>query len=266
MPLALDMQGFTSTSTGAGNFITATAFTGAVPNIRNFAQTDTCKLIGFSRKGATAGTARIYSSLMHDDVNAIRVRCVAADPTDHIPHWCPNQMFSQDTPTISGDGTNTEVEAYTMSLFYSNLPGAAARLHMLADVQPLITQLLVQQVTISYVAPPNPATALLTSLYNNTKANRDYAVLGFQTDVAAAGIAINGADTGNLNAGFGVPADIFKTRDIFVRKSQEYGLPLIPVINAANFPSTNLVVYNDVAAASANVGVVLGLLSSNLSS
>lgn len=266
MGLGLDMQAFTSTSTGAGNFIAATNFTGGISNIRNFAPTDTCRLIGFSRKGATAGTARIRSALMHDDLQAIRVRCPAADPTDHIPHWVPNYMYSQDSPLIDGDGTNTEVEAYTATFFYSNLPGAAARLHMLADVQPLIQQLVVQQVTISAVVPPNPATGLLTALYNTLKANRDYAVLGFETDVALAGVGIQGADTGNLVAGFGVPADIFKTRDIFVRKSQEYGLPLIPVINAANAPATNVVVYNDVAAASSNIGIVLGLLSSNLSS
>jgi hypothetical protein len=266
MGLALDMQAYTSTSTGAGNFIAATAFTGGITNIRNFAQTDYAKIIAFSRKGATAGTARIRSSLMHDDVQAFRVRCPAADPTDHIPQWVPNTMYAQDSPLVDGDGTNTEVEAYTLSVFYSNLPGASARLHMLADVQPLIDQLIVQQVTITAVVPPNPATGLLTSLYNTLKANRDYAVLGFETDVPLAGVGIQGADTGNLVAGMGVPADIFKTRDCFVRYSTEYQLPLIPVINAANAPATLVVVYNDVAAAASNIGVVLGLLRNNLSS
>ena len=257
MGLGLDMQAYQSTSTGAGNFIAATAFTGSITNIRNFMPTDYAKLIGFSRKGATAGTARIRSALMHDDVQAFRVRALAADPTDHLPHWVPQTMFAQDAPLIDGDGTNTEVEAYTTTVYYSNLPGANARLHMLGDVQPLIDQLVVQQVTITAVVPPAPATALLTSLYNILKANRDYAVLGFQSDVALAGVGIQGADTSNLVAGFGMPADIFKTRDIFVRKSQEYGLPLIPVINSANAPATNLVVYNDIAAANANVGVVM---------
>lgn len=264
MGLGLDMQGYTSTSTGAGNFIAATNLTGSISNIRNFAPTDYAKLIAFSRKGATVGTARIRSSLMHDDVQNIRVRCVAADPTDHIPQWVPNLMYAQDSPLIDGDGTSAEVECYSASFFYSNLPGVAARLHSVGDVEPLIDQLLVQQVTITAVVPPGIATAGLTSLYNTTKANRDYAVLGFETDVPLAGVGIQGADTGNLVAGLGVPADIFKTRDCFLRYSQEYGLPLIPVINAANLPSTNLVVFNDVAAVSANVGVVLGLLRSNI--
>lgn len=264
MGLALDLQAYTSTSTGAGNFIAATSFTGCIQNIRNFAPTDYAKLVGFSRKGATVGTARIRSPLMHDDVQGFRVRCLAADPSSHIPHWIPNFMYSQDSPLVDGDGTNTEVEAYTASIFYSNLPGAAARLHSLADVQPLISQLVVQQVTLSTVVPPGNATSLLTSLYNVLKANRDYAVLGFESDVAFAGVGLQGADTGNLVAGFGLEADIFKQRDLFIRKSQEFGLPLIPVINAANAPATNVVVYNDVVAASANIGVVLGLLSSNL--
>jgi hypothetical protein len=266
MGLALDMQGYTSTSTGAGNFIAATSLTGSIANIRNFASTDTAKLVGFSRKGATAGTGRIRSALMHDDVNAIRARALAADPSNKIPHWFPNYMYSQDSPIVDGDGTNAEVEAYTISVFYSNLPGAAARLHSPGDVLPLIQQILIQQVTITAVVPPGTATALLTSLYNNTKANRDYAVLGFINDAPLAGVGIQGADTGNLVAGFGCEADHFKSRDLFVRNSQEFGLPLIPVLNAANFPSTNLVVMNDIAAASTNVGVVLGLLTQNLSS
>lgn len=264
MGLGLDLQAYTSTSTGAGNFIAATLFTGSIANIRNFAGTDRALLIGFSRKGATAGTMRMRSSLMHDDVQNLRYRALAADPTDHIPHWVPNLMYAQDSPLVDGDGTNTEVEAYTISVYYSNLPGVNARLHMPADVLPNIDQLIVQQVTISAVAPPNSATALLTSLYNTLKANRDYAVLGIVSDTALAGVGLQGADTGNLVAGFGIPADTFKTRDIFLRKSQEYGLPLVPVINAANAPATNLVVYNDVAAANANVGVVLGLLRQNL--
>lgn len=266
MGLGLDMQAYTSTSTGAGNFIAATNFTGSIANVRNFAPTDYAKLIAFSRKGATAGTARIRSSLMHDDVQAIRVRAIAADPTDHIPQYINNLLYSQDSPLVDGDGTNTEVEAYTISVFYSNLPGVQARLHMVADVSPLIDLLVVQQVTITAVVPPNPATIALTSLYNTLKANRDYAVLGFETDIPLAGVGIQGADTGNLVAGMGVPADIFKTRDCFLRYSNEYNLPLVPVINAANAPSTNVVVYNDVGAAGSNVGVVLGLLRQNLSS
>lgn len=264
MGLGLDMQAYTSTSTGAGNFIAATLFNGSIGNIRNFAVTDHAKLIGFSRKGATAGTMRMRSSLMHDDVQALRFRALAVDPTNHIPHWAPNEMLSQDAPLIDGDGTAAEVEAYTITVYYNNLPGAQARLHMPADVLPLIDQLVVQQVTIGAVAPPNAATALITSLYNTLKANRDYAVLGFVSDTALAGVGIQGADTSNLVAGFGVPADTFKTDDLFVRNSYEWGLPLIPVINAANAPATNLVVYNDIAAAGSNVGIVMGLLKHNL--
>lgn len=264
MGLGLDMQGYTSTSSGAGTFVAATNLTGSIPNIRNFAGTDYAKLVGFSRKGATAGTGRIRSALMHDDVNAIRARALAGDPSNKIPHWVPNLMFAQDTPIVDGDGTSAEVEAYTASIFYSNLPGVAARLHSPADVMPLIDQILIQQVTITAVVPPGIATALITSLYNNTKANRDYAVLGFINDANLAGVGIQGADTGNLVCGFGVEADHFKSRDLFLRASQEFSLPLVPVLNAANFPSTNLVVMNDIAAASTNVGIVLGLLRSNI--
>lgn len=264
MGLGLDMQAYQSTSTGAGNFIAATLGTGSVAQVRNFAMTDYAKLVSFGRKGATAGTARVRSPLFHDDLQALRFRALAADPTSHICHWAPNLLFPQDTLIVDGDGTNLEVEAYVLSIFYSNLPGVAARLHSPADVLPLIDLIVGQQVTISAVAPPATATSLITSLYNTLKANRDYAVLGYQTDTALAGIGVQGADTGNLIAGFTGELDIFKTRDIFVRNSYEYGIPLIPVINAANAPATNLVVFNDVAAANANVTLILGLLRQNI--
>lgn len=264
MGLGLDLQAFQSTSTGAGNFIAATAFTGSVFPIRNFAGTDKALLLGFGRKGATAGTARIRTNLFHDDLQAIRVRALAADPTSHIPHWVPNLLYAQDTPTVDGDGTNLEVEAYWASIYYSNLPGVAARLHSPADILPNVDLLVGQQVTISAVAPPAFATATLTSLYNTLKANRDYAILGFQSDTALLAVGIQGADTGNLVAGYGCPTDIWKTKDAFVRLAYEYQLPLIPVINAANAPATNVNVYNDIAAAGANVTFILGLLRQNL--
>lgn len=264
MGLGLDLQAFQSTSTGAGNFIAATPFTGSVAAVRNFAGTDRALLLGFGRKGATAGTARLRSNLFHDDLQALRFRALAADPTSHIPHWVPNLLYAQDAPAVDGDGTNLEVEAYWTSLYYSNLPGAGARLHSPGDILPNVDLLVGQQVTISAVAPPAFATALLTSLYNTLKANRDYAVLGFQSDTALAAVGIQGADTSNLVAGYGCPTDIWKTKDAFVRLSYEYQLPLIPVINAANAPATNVNVYNDVAAAGANVTFILGLLRQNL--
>lgn len=264
MGVAFDLNCVTSTSTGAGNFIAATNYTGDTPNVKNFGQQANAQLIGFGRKGATAGTARIRSNLFHDDVQAIRVRALAADPTDHLQHYATQLMYAQDAPLIDGDGTNLEVEQYWLSYYYSDLPGAQARLHSLADVDPLIQLIVAQQVTIAAVVPPNYASAALTSLYNTLKANRDYAVLGYQVDTALGAVALQGADTSNLKVGGPGILDIYKTRDYFVRISAETGLPLIPVINAANAPATNLLVANDVAAAGANVTFFLGLLSQNL--
>lgn len=266
MGLGHDSQFLTSTSTGAGNFIAATLFNGSVAQVRNFALTDTAKLTAFGRKGATVGTARMRTALMHDDLQGLRFRALAADPTNHVPHWAPNLMFSQDAPLIDGDGTNLEVEAYFYSVFYNNLPGAQARLHMPGDILGLIDVIVAQQVTITAVVPPNVATIGLTSLYNTLKANRDYAVLGYQSDTPLLFVGLQGADTGNLVTGGACPTDIFKTRDHFLRESYEFGIPLVPVINAANAPATNLVVANDVAAAGSNVTFILALLRSNLSS
>jgi len=265
MGLCYDTNSYTSTSTGAGNFIASANYAGDTNVVRNFAQTDKAFLLSFGRKGATAGTARIRSNLFHDDVQGIRVRALAADPTDHLLDQALNLLYSQDSPLIDGDGTNAEVEQYWTATYYTNLPGAQARLHMPADVTPLIQLIVAQQVTITAVIPPNWASIALTSLYNTLKANRDYAVLGYQVDTVLGAVALQGADTANFKVGGPGILDIYKTRDYFVRTSIESGLPCIPVINAANAPATNLLVANDVAAVGANVTFILALLSQNLS-
>lgn len=264
MGLALDTNAYTSTSTGAGNFIAAAPFAGDVAAVRNFGAADVANLVSFGRKGATVGTARIRSALFHDDVQGLRFRALAADPTDHLGHYDFNTLYAQDAPLVDGDGTNLEVEAYVTTTWYRNLPGAAARLYMPADVLPNIDVYVAQQVTITAVVPPNWASIGLVSLYNTLKPNRDYAVLGFQSDVPLAGVAILGSDTGNLKAGGPCPADIFKTRDYFVKLASDSQLPMIPVINAASAPATNAMVANDIAAVGANVTFILGLLRQNL--
>lgn len=264
MGLALDQQFYQSTSTGAGNFIAATNFTGGISNIRNFTAPSSAQLVSFGRKGATAGTARLRSNLFHDDVQGIRVRALAGDPSSKIPRWVLQRMFAQDTLTVDGDGTNLEVEAYSTGVFYSDLGGAAARLHSPGDILPLVDLIHGVEVSLAAVAPPAVATSALTSLYNVLKANRDYALLGMLTDNALLCAGIQGQDTSNMVCGFPLEADAFKTRDLFVRMSYETGLPLIPVINAANAPGTNLVIANDIVVAANRVTLILGLLRQNL--
>ena len=71
--------------------------------------------------------------------------------------------------------------------------------------------------------------------YDLLRANTDYALLGYMTTAECAVVRYRGPFTGNLGVGGpGDPALRHMTVDWFMRLSQAYDLPLIPVFNAAD--------------------------------
>jgi len=86
----------------------------------------------------------------------------------------------------------------------------------------------------SGAAALNSVTALL-------KAGREYAILGITSDIAVAALSIQGPCTGNYRNG--VPGDIRqieKQHQGFKVASALSGVPMIPVLNASDAPSTQL--------------------------
>jgi len=266
MGLAIDTNAFAVTATGIANFVAATPFTGDVANVRMFNSPDTAYLLNVGAFGAAVGIVDVKSPLMHDDVWAIRTNFQASNATPLLPFSQSNQVFSQDTLNYSLAGTSADVYTIWSSIFYSNLPGAAARLHMPGDINALIQAIMVQEVDFTAAGASGAwASSLLPTVYNVTKANRDYALLGFTTSAAFGALAVMGSDTGNLKVGSGGTANAYETRNRFVDMCGESGYPCIPVINAANWPATNCLVANN-AATTADISLIFALLTQNLSS
>jgi hypothetical protein len=94
------------------------------------------------------------------------------------------------------------------------------------------------------------------------KADIDYAIIGYTINTLQGAIRIMGSDSGNL--GIGGPGDNsgeWYTKDWFIRISEKFGKPLIPVFNANNKNNILVDVSNNENAASPVFNLILVELS-----
>jgi len=180
----------------------------------------------------------IHSPRMHDNVHGIRVRGPA---NNALPEWSlfvPTKMYTLDTLTVQLAGTSGAGSISPMSLlvYYEDLPGIQARFTTKDDVKKRGLNLMAQEVVITGAVTGNYATAVaLNSSFDFTKANTDYALLGFTVDINGGAICLRGADTGNLRvAAPGINTLPQITSEWFHRLSERTGFGLIPVLNANN--------------------------------
>jgi len=251
----------------------STTFTGVTFNsgdsgvVRNFAQTDTAYLERITRAGATSGAARVLSPLLHDNVRGISFTS-AETPTHYLmPQQRGEKLNPQDTLTVQVTGGTAETDLVALSIYYSNLPGASARLYNWSDIMPLIAHIKPMEVDCT-----NSGTAglwtdtVITTTENLLKANTDYAVLGYVTDIAQAMVGIKGLETGNLRVCGPGTTLTDTTTNFFVEWSQREQTPHIPVFNSANNGSTYVSTCDTTASTTPKVQLILAELSSNLPS
>jgi len=233
MGLAIDTVGFVATNPGA--LLAATASTGDSFTVRNFAQTDSAKLLALGRQGVTEGLVRVRSALLHDFVRGIMFTPSETPAAVLLPRSVSQLLHPQDVLTVELGGGAAEVDAGYFQVAYSNLPGGGARLHMLADIDSIIKNIKPVEVDFNTAAVAGQwqDTTIVTT-ENLLHANTDYAVLGYVVDIACLAFGIKGIDTSNLRVcGPGVVRSEV-TSNYFVNLSNDTGLPTIPVINSAN--------------------------------
>jgi hypothetical protein len=185
-----------------------------------------------------AGLAEIHSPRMHDNVHGIRFRVAL---NNALPVWSlyvPTKMYTLDTLTVQLAGTSGAGSISPMALlvYYEDLPGAAARLTTIEDVHKRGLNLMAQEVTVTGAVTGNYATAVaLNANFDFTKANTDYALLGFTVDTNGGSICLRGVDTGNLRVACpGINTLPQVTGEWFHRLTNRTGLPCIPVLNSNN--------------------------------
>lgn len=264
MGLAIDTVVGTATNPST-SYTALTMNTGDPVAVRNFASTDTAKLLQMIRQGAASGGFRLRSPLLHDDVRGIQI--VSSDTPNRrmLPRQVLQSLQPQDSLIAEITGGAAEVDLGAWSIFYSNLPGTAARLHMPGDIMGNIKNIIGYEVTCTTSATAGAwVDTAVNATYDLFKANQDYAVLGYLTDAAAAVVALRGSDTGNLRIGGPGNTDPLTTTEFFVQLSQDTGLPCIPVFNSANKSATYVSVSDVATSATVDVTLILAQLASNL--
>lgn len=265
MGFAYEVRGGAVTNSAAGTGVTfATGDSGAV---RNFQPPASCKLEFACRKGATAGFMRIRSPLLHDNVQGLRWQTDANPRAFLLPREGGELLQPQDTLTVEANSGAADSTVVVFGLNYTDLPGAAARLHSWGDISGIIEHYKTVEVDLTAAAALGQwSSTAVNATQDLLEANSDYAVLGYTTDTAVAGIAVSAPDTANFRVGGPGTLDDFDHSDYFVRMSELHGTPHIPVINSANKGNWMVSHIDNVAGTTPKVTLVLALLTQNLPS
>lgn len=258
---AIDTILVSATNPGAGGIVGSTTNSGDTLSVRNFNPPDTAYLENIIRMGTTAGFVQVQSPLLHDNVQGIRITPSESPSVFSLPAEMTQTLQAQDTFQVTIAGGAAEADIAVLSLYYTNLPGAAARLHSQGDIAGNIKYIKPLRVAVTSSATVGTWTdTVITTTENLLHANKDYAVLGYMDNAAYGAIGIKGIDTGNLRvAGPGSTQELVTT-DFFVNMSNETGRPHIPVFNAANANGT----FVSICAATASVAGVVELILAEL--
>lgn len=233
--------------------------------IRNADFSKAIKLVSLWAKNQVVGELRIRSPKLHDNVHGIHEAVLASDVEPFLPESILQTLIPQDTLIAeqTGSAVAGQIEQGSLLVYYTDLPGVAARLIAPADVQKRGTNLVTVELAITPGATGGYSGQLAIDAGEDLlQANTDYAVLGFAVSARCTTVSVRGADTGNLRCS--CPGEATKrdmTRDWFVRLSNASGLSLVPVINSANKGNTFVDIVQDQAAAAVTVDVILAQLA-----
>lgn len=253
--------------TNSAALAAVTLANGDSATVRSFAPPAVALLETIVRDGATSGQVQVKSPMFHDDVRGIQFETDEGPSLFLLPASIGQGLVSQDTLSISANSGAADSTVVGLCNYYSNLSGAAARLHSWGDISGMIKSIKPLEVAVTSSATIGEWTdTVVTTTENLLHANQDYAILGYVTDAALSLIGVRGQETGNLRV-CGPGSD--QTLDIteyFVYMSERHGTPHIPVFNSANKDSFYVSVANKAASADANVQLVLAELTQNLPS
>lgn len=261
MPRALQVVSGRVTNPGAT--ITAlTPNTGDSFTVKNAQQGSRVQLLNGWAQEATVGVLRVRSPLMHDNAQAVRLRVTrSAEPL--LPYEQVQPLQGQDVLTAELSGGAAETDCASLLVYYSDLGGASARLATFEQVEPLILNLvgLEANLTTGGTAGQYGGGAAINANFDILQRTRDYALLGYLVDTTVCTVGITGPDTSNLRLGGPGIAEPIITRTWFVDVAQRYGIPAVPILNAANVGATQIDLVATQTATAVNVTLMLAELN-----
>lgn len=259
---ALEVVAGRVTNPGAG-FTALTPNAGQTFNVRDYPRTSAAMLEGLWTQQVTAGQVRIRSPRLHDDTQGIRKIAAGGAVRNLFGDEYEQRLEPNDPLRFEMTGGAAEVDAAAMLIYYRDLGGIAARLEMWESIKPRVEAIMGQVVDVAGPALTGDWSAGTTIVTpnDNLKADRDYAILGYEVSAECLAVAVVGTDTGNIRVGGPGPTEAIETRDWFVSLSKHHGTPHIPVINSNNRGNTLVQVARITAAGTVNVSLQLALLS-----
>jgi hypothetical protein len=264
MPKALDtVSGFV---TAPGSTLTNwTLASGDSLAVRNADMTKKTMLLTAWFFNQVAGTAVIRSPRLHDNVQGIRSTVLAADVEEFFPDGVAQRLYPQDTLVVqqSGSAVGGQIESGSLLIYYEDVPGESARLIDVAELQKRIQNVMTVENPITPGAAGGYSGGVaINASFDLLKANTDYALLGYLVSARACTVAWRGADSGNLRvSGPAEPGKRDRTSNWFVGLSSSFGMPLIPVFNAANKSNITVDVVQNQAATALTVTSIFAELS-----
>lgn len=265
MPAALELVTARATAIGA-TLAAMTANDGNTFSVRNATPGSGVALLQVWADVQVAGTLRIRSPQLHDNVQGLRFDTVVGEVTPLLPWGVWQELMPQDTLIVelAGSAVAGDVETIGMLVYYFDLPGIEANLFGWGDVAPRIRNIVTVENTLATGLTGNyTGEEALSAEFNLLKANTNYAILGYMVDAEVGSIRYRGSDLGNFGVGGpGEPGIRHVTKDWFVLLSQSFNLPLIPVFNAANVGALLLDSNQDENGADVTVTTILAELAS----
>jgi hypothetical protein len=250
----------TQPNTGAA----AAALTGDSLTIKN--SKGTASIIAWWPWQQVDGYQQMITPTAHDTTRGVRFVSEANEITSFLPAGIPLEVQPQELMSIQIAGSNTagDVELGVMLVRYDDLPGVTSRMIGYGDLLRRVEKLTTLQVTLTGAATGYTGEELITAESDLLHANRDYAVLGFLTNVPCAGIYLKGPDTGYQRVTCpGGSLDPDEAREWFCWLSRTQGKPHIPIFNSGNKASTYVGFIQNENNISPVISMTLALLSKN---
>lgn len=178
----------------------------------------------------------------HDTTRGYRYGQRIADTSPRLALGCAIPITAQETltVTVAGSATAGDVELGHALVHYPDLPGVDSRAITWKELDDRVEKLTTVYASLTSAGAGYSGSELITSDSDLLLANRDYAILGGETNTNTAGaITIIGPDTGNVKIGFpSATATNPFTADFFVRLANAFNSPQIPQISSGNKANT----------------------------
>ena len=200
------------------------------------------RILQFWTDVQVAGTARIRSGRMHDNVQGLRIDTLVGDIRPLLPWGAAQRVWPNDVLVVelAGSAVAGDIETICMLLYYDDLPGMQGQFITADDLRARAGNISVVENTIATTTAGGYSGGEAINVEQDQfHASSKYALVGYLVDAECSAVCWRGPDTGNLRVGGpGEETERELTANWFARLSSEYKLPLIPVVSAENKAAT----------------------------